>query len=70
VLQLRAPDLHRLHGLHAGRDQVPRMRAAAPLGDRAAAAQPRRARRRGGVRRRLAMGFGSWCCRASGCSSP
>ena len=58
VLELRAPDLHRLHGLHAGGDQVPGMRAGSPARRSSGCAQPRRARDRRCVRRRLAMGFG------------
>ena len=57
LLELRQADLSRLHGAGAGRDQVPRLRAHAPLGPRHAAAAEggqggrRRVRRRLGVRR-------------------
>ena len=71
VRQLRAADLHRLHGLHAGRDQVPRVRAPAAVGARAAEAGPRGA----GRSPRPSSAGSRWAsascsCRASGCSSP
>ena len=59
-----------LHGLHAGRDQVPRVRAAAPVGARAAASRTAphaRSPRPSSAGSR--WGSASCCCRAWDCSS-
>ena len=55
LLELRQADLPRLHGAGAGRDQVPRLRAHAPLGPRHAAAAEGGEGGRRGVRGRLGV---------------